>query len=90
MLIYVCCLSVVLCHRLIYLLYFCLSPFPECSEAPLGEATIFLPSIGGASNTIKRLLFHSIVLLFLIEYQFDVVALLFVALLKQDYSQHFF
>ena len=26
MLIYVCCLSVVLCHRLIYLLYFCLSP----------------------------------------------------------------
>ena len=30
-------LLVVLCHRLIYLLYFCLSPFPECSEAPLRE-----------------------------------------------------
>ena len=41
MLIYVCCLSVVLCHRLIYLLYLSLSPFPECSGAPLGEGRGF-------------------------------------------------
>jgi len=71
-------------------LFICLSPFPEYLKAPLGEGRFISLSIGGTPYSIKRLLFHSIVLLFLIEYQFDVVALLFAALLKQDYSQHFF
>ena len=71
-------------------LFICLSPFPDCSKAPFGEGRFISLSIGGTPYSIKRLLFHSIVLLFLIEHQFDVVALLFAALLKQDYSQHFF
>ena len=39
----VCCSSVVLCHRRIFVcFYICLSPFPECSEAPLGEGRVFV------------------------------------------------
>jgi len=71
-------------------LFICLSPFPDCSKAPLGEGRFISLSVGGASNTIKRLLFRSIVLLFLIEHQFDVVALLSVVLLRKDCSQYFF
>ena len=57
---------------------------------PERDDDFILPSVGGASNTIKRLLFRSIVLLFLIEHQFDVVALLSVVLLRKDCSQYFF
>ena len=94
--IYVCCLSVVLCYRQIFICFCVCVKSTKCGRYFLlfsvSERDVYfiLPLVDVVPNTIRHFPFRSIVSIYSLECQLDIVVLLFAVLLKRDCFRYFF